>query len=171
MQEQTVIINSFNIYSSFNLMNRLPTPYHQHFDFERCETPPHGIHQLAHQEKYLDHLDKIHASAIFSLAEVSSSQFLFEQLSNISDIEYISTLRRSEIKYRQEAKGRLYTIADQIESDWRKFTLNLLKNGRSSVEIPIRIMDHFGKCVAIGHFEWFVFRKPKQSQQDKWHSH
>lgn len=152
-------------------MNPPSTPYHNHFALEPCENPPHGIHQLTHQERYLDHLKKIHASAVFSLAEASSSQFLSKQLSNISDIAYISTLRRSEIKYRQEAKGRLYTIADRIESDWRKFTLNVLKNGRSSVEIPIRVMDHSGKCIAISHFEWFVFRKPKQSQEDEWHSH
>jgi acyl-coenzyme A thioesterase PaaI-like protein len=147
-------------------MNIPSLSFNDHVGIENCADPKSGIFQLPEDPKYLNHLQSVHASAIFALGEASSGAFLLEQTKHLAVDEYIPLLRRADIKYRMPGEGRLYGIGKYVEEDWTQFLEGLQKNGRSIIRLPIQIMTDSGKYVAEANYEWFVFKKPEEKSTD-----
>ncbi len=85
-------------------------PFNRFLGIQRCESKEDGIFEFVSDEKYLNHLGTIHASALFALAEASSGQFLAEQMKEDEEA-VVPVLRRTEMKYRKPAKGAVYSKA------------------------------------------------------------
>ena len=77
-------------------------PFNQFVGITKYEKKETGIFELSADPKYLNHVDTVHASALFGLAEASSDQFLSEHL-EVNEEEVAPILRRAEIKYRKPA--------------------------------------------------------------------
>ncbi len=143
-------------------MEATSVPYHNQIEIEVCNNPSQGIYQLSESSSHLNHLRSIDASAVFTLAEVSSNVFLTQNLENLDQDEYIFNLRSADIKFRSASNGRIYSIGKHSEREWKRFQRALIKNGRALIKFPIHIMNESGKCIAVAQFEWFVFRKPQR---------
>lgn len=143
-------------------MDNVSNPPNPQLTIEICRTPPQGIYELHPRSEHLDHLGCVSASAIFALAEASSHFFLIQNMDALDVDQYIPQLRSCRIKLRTRTDQRIYSIGKLNAQEWKRFHRTLLKNHRSLIEFAIHIMNNMGKCIAIVHFEWFVFRKPKR---------
>lgn len=145
-------------------METTSIPLNHPLEIQACKDPENGIYQLNDTERYLNSLGSIRASIVFALAEESSSAFLFKNTEEFEPDEYIPNLRSADIKFRATTSGPIYSVGKYSERDWKRFQRALIKNSRALIEFPIHIMNESGKCIAVAHFEWFVFRKPKQQR-------
>ena len=89
-------------------MDIIQLPFNRFIGIQKCEEDTNGLFQLSADPIYLNHFDTIHASAIYSLGEASSGEFLSRNLK--VDIEKVfPILRRADIKYRKPATGQVYS--------------------------------------------------------------
>jgi len=139
-------------------------PIHQHNGIEPCNHPPQGIFRLKKKSLHLNHLERIHASSIFALAEASSGQFLVDHLSEWPIHDFVISMRFADIDYRSSTDEDIYSIGNYLANDWNKLHRALHKNGRGLIRIPIQIMNNSGKCVATSGFQWYLFRRPKRRE-------
>ncbi|MCG8526588.1 MAG: DUF4442 domain-containing protein [Opitutales bacterium] len=138
------------------------TPFLEHNGIEPCEDPPHGIFALNPDPLHFNHLESIHQSSVFSLAECSSGAFLMENLESFTKDDFVYTLREAKVRYRAATNEKVYTIGKRVDIDWGKFHSSLQRNGRGLIRFPIHVMNMSGKCVSVCEFEWFLFRKPQR---------
>lgn len=146
-------------------MEKTSIPLNHPIGIQTCKVPEHGIYQLTVTEQHLNSVGSIRASIIFSLAEESSYAFLFKNTEEFEPDEYIPNLRSADIKFRATTSGPIYSVGKYSERDWKRFQRALIKNNRALVAFPIHVMNESGKCIAVAHFEWFVFRKPKRQRK------
>jgi len=102
-----------------------------------------------------NHIQSIHASAQFTLAETQSGlhlQKLFPELEG----KVIPVLRESSIKYKKPALKKILAFASVIDENIQKFKEQFSKKGRSSIEINVEIKDIDGIITAIATFTWFI---------------
>lgn len=110
---------------------------------------------LAFSEDTHNHLQTIHASAQFSLAETASGDFLqtlFPEL--VGNV--IPVVRDATIKYKKPAIKNI-TAHPSISDDSRdKFTAQFERKGRASISVDIEVKDSEGTVTCIATYNWFV---------------
>jgi len=110
---------------------------------------------LDFEENIQNHLQTIHASAQFTLAETQSGvqlQKLFPEL----DGKVVPVLRNAEIKYKKPAIEKIFAYASCDEEAIEKFKAQFLKKGRGSIEVSVEIKDINGLVTTQATFSWFV---------------
>ena len=137
-------------------------PFSKKLGIQKCTDPARGIHELNDTTELLNSLGSIHASIVFALAEASSQLFLIQNTEDFNSEHYIPNLRGATIKIRSTTSGPIYSVGKYNDRDWKRFHRALIKNNRALIELPIHVMNESGKCIAVAHFEWFVFRKPQR---------
>jgi len=110
---------------------------------------------LAYKKDVLNHIDSIHASAQFTLAETQSGlhlQELFpELLGNV-----VPLLRESKIKYKKPALKNIVAKASCSSQNITKFREQFAKKGRATLSLNVDVKDEDGVLCAIAEFVWFV---------------
>ncbi len=76
---------------------------------------------LTHSAQIQNHLQSIHAGAIFSLAESASGAYLSQKFPTLKD-KVIPLLRQSDIKYKNQAFGIIKAKATAAIKSLEKFT-------------------------------------------------
>jgi len=103
----------------------------------------------------LNHLNTVHASAQFTLAETQSGlylQILFPELIG----KVIPLLRSSLVKYKTPAKGRLKAFAS-VESEIKeKFEKQFQYKNRGSISVNVEVRDNDNVITMSGEFVWFI---------------
>jgi acyl-coenzyme A thioesterase PaaI-like protein len=112
---------------------------------------------LAFKKDVLNHIESIHASAQFTLAETQSGlylQTLFPELVG----KVIPVLRDSKIKYKKPALKSIVAFAKCSDEDIENFQTRFAKKGRAtlSVSVSVIVEDSDGVCTAEGTFGWFI---------------
>jgi len=69
---------------------------------------------LEERPEYRNHLNTVHASALFSLAEASSGHFLLNEFSELTDV--VPVVRKAETKYKKPATGVVFSKAKFLET-------------------------------------------------------
>ncbi len=135
-------------------MNVLALPFNKILMIEKSDLPD-TILMLEDSEKYQNHLGTVHASAQYALAEASSGEILERNFGNWNG-EYFPVVRRGEVKYKNPAKGRLFS-AGLIEADSAmKAKKELSERGRTLVDVKVKILDE-GKNITLEcTFTWFI---------------
>ena len=114
-----------------------------------------GVLELPFNQTIQNHLQTIHASAQFALAETASGeilQTLFPELVG----KVVPVLRSSEIKFRKPAIKTISahpTVSDEAIS---KFREQFGKKGRSSISVDVQVKDVEDQVTCTGTFKWFV---------------
>jgi len=112
---------------------------------------------LDNRPEYRNHLDTVHASAQFTLAEASSGYFLLNEFSELTDI--VPVVRKVEVKYRKPAAGVLFSKA-QFQKTEKEEVLNTLnQKGRTTLKVEVSLFDETDVLVMQSVFEWFVTKK------------
>ncbi|MDQ7042375.1 MAG: YiiD C-terminal domain-containing protein [Sulfurimonas sp.] len=110
---------------------------------------------LAYKKDVQNHINTIHASAQFTLAETQSGlhlQKLFPELEG----QVIPLLRESSMKYRQTALKEIAAFASVKDEDILKFKEQFDKKGRGSLLVSVEVKDSDGICTSQGTFGWFI---------------
>ena len=133
-------------------MNVTQIPFAKHVGIKRKDE---GTLKLESTEVVQNHIQSIHASAQFTLAETQSGlylQLLFPEYAE----QVIPLLRGSTVKYKHPATTDIYAIASVDEVAKEKFETQFLKKGRASITIAVELRDSDEVVTMQGEFTWFV---------------
>jgi len=115
----------------------------------------HGSLQLQFDESVYNHLESIHASAQFTLAETASGEMLQVAFPELVG-KVVPVLRDSQIKFRKPALKSIVAFPFIADEPVQKFKEQLLKKGRASISVDVEIKDSEGIVTSMGVFNWFV---------------
>ena len=110
---------------------------------------------LAYKKDVFNHIESIHASAQFTLAETQSGLFLQELFPELVG-KVIPLLRESRIKYKKPALKNIVAFASCSDENIIKFKEQFAKKGRSILSVSVDVKDSAGVLTASSEFVWFV---------------
>ena len=114
---------------------------------------------LDNRTEYRNHLDTVHASAMFSLAEATSGHFLLNEFSELTDI--VPVVRKVEIKYKKPTVGSVFSKAKFFETEKNEVLEALTHKGRVILKVEISLFDEAEVLIMQSVFEWFVTKLEK----------
>ena len=110
---------------------------------------------LAYKKDVQNHIETIHASAQFTLAETQSGLHLQKLFPHLEGL-VIPVLRDSSMKYKKPALKTITARASVSQEDIEKFQAQFDKKGRGSLSVDVLVEDSDGVCTAQGTFGWFI---------------
>jgi hypothetical protein len=113
------------------------------------------LFELSDDEKYTNHLGTVAAAAQFSLAEFASGQWMLNSFPDIAS-QVIPVLRKSEVKFRKPAIGRVRARAIVNEETHHQFISELMQRKRALLTILIELVNDDLEVVMSGTYEWFI---------------
>lgn len=127
-------------------------PFAKYIGIERKEE---GMLKLEAMEVVKNHMETIHASAQFTLAETQSGLFLQETFPELVG-EVVGVLRGSTVKYKNPATSSIYAVAYLKDVDKEKFLSQMERKGRASVIVHVEVKDKEDVLTMQGDFQWYV---------------
>lgn len=118
---------------------------------------PRFLLMLDNKSEYRNHLDTVHASAMFALAEATSGHYLLGQFDELPDI--IPVVRKVEVKYRKPAFGIVYSAAKFRDTDKATIIDSIHQKGRVLLSVEVSLFDKEEVLIMQSVFEWFVTKK------------
>jgi acyl-coenzyme A thioesterase PaaI-like protein len=134
-------------------MNLKDIPFAKLLDIS--ESHSEFLFELSDNEKYTNHLGTVAAAAQFSLAEFASGQWMINAFPNLAT-QVIPVLRKSEVKFKKPAIGRVRARAIVSEETRNQFIDELTKRKRALVTVLIEIVNDDLEIVMSGTYEWFI---------------
>jgi len=110
---------------------------------------------LEYKKDVQNHINTIHASAQFTLAETQSGLYLQNLFPELEGL-VIPLLRESNMKYKKPALKSITAFASVKDEDKEKFLEQFSKKGRASLSVSVEVKDSDGVCTAQGTFGWFI---------------
>lgn len=133
-------------------MNVLEIPFVQKVGLARHNN---GYLTLPMDKSNENHIQTVHASAQFTLAETTSGEALQHLFPHLVG-KVVPILRASEVKFKKPATGDIYGVARIDDATKEAFEEQLAKKGRASISVDVEIKDNNEIVTCLGRFEWFV---------------
>ena len=127
-------------------------PFAKHIGIERKDE---GTLKLEPLQRVQNHIQSIHASAQFALAETQSGLFLQEVFPEYVG-KVVGVLRSSTVKYKASAMTTIVDKATLDDEAKKKFSMQLERKGRATIAIDVSILDKEGIVTIQGVFTWFI---------------
>lgn len=140
-------------------MNVLDLPFNKILLIKKSDVPD-TILMLEDRMEYQNHLGTVHASAQYALAEASSGEILERNFGDWKGA-YFPVVRRVEAKYKNPAKGRLFSTGFIEQESAMKAKKELSEKGRTLVDVIVRIVDEENNVTLEGLFTWFIAKNKK----------
>ena len=121
---------------------------------------PDTILMLEDRVEYQNHLGTIHASAQYALAEASSGEILERNFGDWNGA-YFPVVRRVKVKYKNPAKGRLFSTGFIDEDRAIEVKKELSEKGRTFVDVMVKIVDEGKNITFESTFTWFIAKAKK----------
>jgi len=127
-------------------------PFAKHIGIKRQEE---GVLKLESTDTVQNHIQTIHASAQFALAETQSGLYLQKVFPTLEN-KVVGLLRGSTVKYKNPAIQTIcaYAMVDESEKD--KFISQFERKGRASITVSVEVRDVNELLTMQGEFTWFV---------------
>ncbi|MHC4400018.1 MAG: PaaI family thioesterase [Planctomycetota bacterium] len=108
---------------------------------------------------HLNHVDTVHATVIYGVAEAASGHCLLARFPSLVD-SFVAVLRNSSAKYRRPASpdGDIHAWGTLSEQSAVKFYERLTSRGRASVDVEVSVTQNDTELFT-GTFGWFVAAK------------
>ena len=107
---------------------------------------------------YRNHLDTVHASAQFALAEATGGFFLLDEFSELTD-KIVPVVRKVETNYKKPASSAVFSKAQFIETEKNEVLKMLNERGRMTLKVAVSLFDETDVLVMQSVFEWFISKK------------
>jgi acyl-coenzyme A thioesterase PaaI-like protein len=133
-------------------MDILSIPFNKFIGLEQSSDPAYLL-SLPAKMKYENHIQTVHASALFALAEASSGLFLLNEFAGLENI--IPVVRNVEIKYKKPARGTILSTAS-LATDKTEVLESLHRKRRVLIPVHVSLYDSNALLVMHATFEWFV---------------
>lgn len=114
--------------------------------------------QLDAKSEYLNHLNTVHAAALFTLAEGSGGQFLLNAFPENSH-QVVPVVRKVEVIYKKPAQGIIRSQAKLKDDSIERIKEELITKGKVQLTTTVELFDEQKNKVFIANFEWFVVLK------------
>lgn len=114
-----------------------------------------GTLELFFDDSLHNHVQTMHASAQFALAETASGEYL-QRLFPDLDGQVVPVLRDSQIKFKKPANKTIRAHPSVSDEAANKFREQLEKKGRSSISVNVEVKDTENVVTCTGVFNWFV---------------
>lgn len=137
-------------------MDVIRLPFNEFVGLKYSDNPLYLL-MLDDKPAYRNHLDTVHASAQFALAEATSGYYLLGEFKGLSDI--VPVVRKVEAKYRKPAAGVLYSAAKFLDATKEGVLEALDSKGRVLLNVEVSLYDTAGVIVMQAVFEWFVAKR------------
>ena len=111
--------------------------------------------KLAFCEDNHNHLETMHASAQFTLAETASGEFLQSLFPELVG-KVIPVLRDATIKFKKPAVRNIIAYPSISEEVREKFDTQFSKKGRASIAVDVDIKDIEDTVTCVATYNWFV---------------
>ena len=111
--------------------------------------------ELAFTTDTHNHLETMHASAQFTLAETASGEFLQTLFPELVG-KVIPVLRDASVKYKKPAIKNIVAYPSISDEAREKFDTQLSKKGRASISVDVDIKDIENTVTCIATYNWFV---------------
>ena len=128
----------------------------------RHAAPPFLL-ELAKSSQLTNHLGTVHASVQLALAEATSGQILISYFGETVD-QVFAVVRRLEAKFKSPLHGRILSRSSVAHEALAAFAESLALKGRSSVSIPVEILDESESLGLVATVEWFA-QQPKANSR------
>ncbi|MHC4204507.1 MAG: YiiD C-terminal domain-containing protein [Planctomycetota bacterium] len=102
-----------------------------------------------------NHLETIHASAQFALAETASGEILQKSFPDLVG-KVIPVLRESQIKFKKPAHKNIVAYPSVAAECLSKFEEQISQKGRALISVEVQVKDVEGLVTCTGTFKWFV---------------
>jgi hypothetical protein len=135
-------------------MHIIDLPYNQLIGLTVSNKPEYQL-MLDADKKYTNHVQTVHAAALFALAEGTCGHFLLSNFEGIAE-NVFPLLRKSEVKYKKPAIGAIYSKVELLNDTIENFTKNFLEKSRALMLLKVELLDEKGILVFQGDFEWFI---------------
>lgn len=137
-------------------MNVIEMPFNKFIGL-RYSDQSNYLLMLDNKSEYRNHLDTVHASALFALAEATSGYYLLGRFSELSDI--IPVVRKVDLKYRKPVVGKVFSNAKLQNTDTNKVINDINQKGRTLLEVEVSLFNEDNALVMQSVFEWFITKK------------
>lgn len=127
-------------------------PYAMHTGIEKVTEDIFALHRTDAVE---NHLQTIHAGALYTLAESQSGLFLQRLFPALAG-KVIPLLREGSMKYKKPVEDAVYAVADVSDEVLEKFEIMFARKGRGSITVSVLLKDETDEVCAEGVFSWFV---------------
>jgi len=111
--------------------------------------------KLDPKEVVKNHIQSIHASAQFALAETQSGLFLQETFPKLVG-KVVGLLHASTVKYKNPATSSIYAVAKLEDREKEKFLSQLERKGRAGISITVVLQNKNRMIIMEGSFDWFI---------------
>jgi hypothetical protein len=130
-------------------------PFNKWLGITRAQDGSGYLLELADSPNYRNHLDTVHASVQFALAEATGAEYLLTAFPALSE-NVAAVVRRVEMKYKAPLMGRIMSKATVAQEEIEQFLNQFRTKGRGSIGVGIQVVDGDGTMGLIGRVEWFV---------------
>jgi len=127
-------------------------PFAKHIGIEKKEE---GILKLEVTDIVQNHIQTIHASAQFALAETQSGLYLQDLFPTYIG-KVLPLLRSASVKFKHPAQCSITAEANVLDIDKEKFLALFEKKGRASILVTVELIDEKGSVTMIGEYHWFI---------------
>ncbi|MCF8254598.1 MAG: DUF4442 domain-containing protein [Bacteroidia bacterium] len=134
-------------------MNLLELPFNQHLGILPSDKEGY-ILMLPNELRFQNHLQKVHAAALFALAEGTAAQFLLDAFPNVQGI--VPVVRKAQVKFSKLAEGKIYGKAQLHLVQTETIEKDLLEKGRVLFSVLATLYNELDQAVLSCEFEWFV---------------
>ncbi|VAW64153.1 hypothetical protein MNBD_GAMMA09-1307 [hydrothermal vent metagenome] len=111
--------------------------------------------QLKYHSGVYNHLETIHASAQFALAETASGDLLYPLFPELVG-HVIPVVRSSSVKLRKPANSTITAMPVINSAASEIFMKQLSDKGRASIDINVERKNNEGEITCKATFKWFV---------------
>ena len=115
----------------------------------------YGGLKLLFNESIQNHLQTIHASAQFALAETASGEVLQNRFPELIG-KVVPVLRDAKVKFKKPAQKTISANPSITDESVIKFKDQFEKKGRASILVNVEIKDQEGVITSVGEFNWFI---------------
>jgi len=110
---------------------------------------------LAQRHELENHMQTMHASAQFTLAETQSGDFMQRAFPEYTG-KVVGLLREASVKYKRPAISTLIAYATIDKESKMTFITQLEKRARASLTVHVELKDEENNMTMTGEFHWFV---------------
>jgi len=114
-----------------------------------------GSLELPFSHSVQNHVQTLHASAQFTLAETASGEILQISFPELVG-KAVPVLRDSQIRFRKPAAKAITAHPVVSDEAISRFKERFAKKGRSSISVTVEIRDSEDTVTCVGTFNWFV---------------
>ncbi len=133
-------------------MEIINTPFIKKVGIQKSQD---GKLELNFNDSVHNHLQTIHAGALFTLAESASGEILQIKFPELVG-KVVPVARDSKIKYKKPATMSVIALPSISEEVIVKFKELFKKKKRASIAVDVEVKDSEGSLVCTGTFNWFI---------------